>query len=162
MKNEGLDFDTQDVSQLSDGKEMKAKRFWNGVSKKCIRAKRILGAAITMGCTWILNVKNVFAGTGSTKDNPFSFMEGKDNGMFDGLTTTVQESGRSFTGLMLAVGAVALMVILMGIGICFMASKNSNKRDENKSWLIWIIGGSLILFGSGSFGAIIYNAAQSI
>lgn len=96
------------------------------------------------------------------KKDPFGFVKGKDNGMFDGLIDTVEKTGASANKLMMALGAVSAVLALGGVGLMIMLIKNSNKREENKSWLLAIVAGGMMLFGSASFARILYQMGQSV
>lgn len=115
-------------------------------------------AAMAMISPWIVQCLTAYA----SGDNPFGFVEGEDNGMFNGLIDTVNKTGASANKLMIALGAVSAVMALGGVGLMIMLIKNSNKREENKSWLLAIIAGGMMLFGSASFAGILYQMGRSV
>jgi len=124
--------------------------------------KGIAGAA-AMAVSWALLGMTAYAQEeAAEKKNPFKFVEEKGNGMFDGLIKTVEETGASANKLMMALGAVSAVLALGGVGLMIMLMKNSNKREENKSWLMAIVAGAMMLFGSASFAGILYQMGQSV
>lgn len=139
--------------------EMKAWKSLVGLKK--IR-EGIAGAA-TMLIAWASLGMTAYAKEDTPKKkDPFGFVEGKDNGMFDDLIETVEKTGASANKLMMALGAVSAVLALGGVGLMIMLIKNSNKREENKSWLMAIVAGAMMLFGSASFAGILYQMGQSV
>ena len=103
------------------------------------KASRRIGGMAFVAFMWLQGKALAYA-----EENPFGFVEQDGNGMFDDLITTVNSTGAS---------ANRLMIMLI---------KNSNKREENKSWLMAIVAGAMLLFGAASFAGILYNMGQSI
>ena len=125
-----------------------------GISK----ASRRIGGMASIAFMWLQGKALAYA----AEENPFGFVEQDGNGMFDDLITTVNSTGASANRLMIALGAVSVVVALGGVGLMIMLIKNSNKREENKSWLMAIVAGAMLLFGAASFAGILYNMGQSI
>lgn len=121
------------------------------------KASRRIGGMAFVAFMWLQGKALAYA-----EENPFGFVEQDGNGMFDDLITTVNSTGASANRLMIALGAVSVVVALGGVGLMIMLIKNSNKREENKSWLMAIVAGAMLLFGAASFAGILYNMGQSI
>lgn len=138
----------------------KMKEMVQNTCEKLVQMKTTISMVMAACSAWFLNGISVLAADGEA--DPFSFMNGKDNGMFNSLKTTVEQSGSSATGLLVALGAVTLVIALMLVGLFIMVSKNPNKRDENKTWVMGIVLGALLVFGAGSFGTILYNMGKSM
>lgn len=138
---------------------------WIGVLMK---AKQKIGAAMmAMNTMWLLQSMTVFAKEGEKEEgadasNPFGFVDQEGNGMFNDLINTVNDTGASANKLMIALGAVSVVITLGGVGLMIMLIKNGNKREENKSWLMAIVAGAMLLFGAASFAGILYQMGKSI
>lgn len=84
------------------------------------------------------------------------------DGMFDGLTTNVKGMGHSATTLFRTVGIIAMLISIVMVGISFMVHKNGQKREENKSTMLYVCIGGAIVFGATSIISLIYSFSQGI
>ena len=75
------------------------------------------------------------------------FNSQSNNDMFKGTTEVVKEAGSSLRVLVITVAVIILVIGLIIVGVQF-ASKNSAKRQEAKSSLIYVIIGAVIVFGA--------------
>lgn len=91
---------------------------------------------------------NSLFGALTNRDEDFSWLGGAGDGTFDGLTNKAQGVGNSAIKLVRTFGIIALVVAIMCIAVSFMVNKNANKREENKSWIIWLVIGGVFLFGA--------------
>lgn len=100
------------------------------------------------------------ANTETTESTEFDFLKGEGNNAFQGLTTTVRETGASGMNLVTAVGIVALAVatVLAGIAIAF---KKGQKREEGKESLSNIVIGGVIIFGAVGIVSLIAGVSRA-
>lgn len=100
------------------------------------------------------------ANTETTESTEFDFLKGEGNNAFQGLTTTVRETGASGMNLVTAVGIVALAVatVLAGIAIAF---KKGQKREEGKESLFNIVIGGVIIFGAVGIVSLIAGVSRA-
>lgn len=95
-----------------------------------------------------VNVDNIF----NTKS---------DNDMFGGTTQVVTEAGSSLRTLVVTVAIIIIVIGLIVVGVQF-TSKNSAKRQEAKSSLIYVIIGAVIVFGAVAIIAFSQDIANSL
>lgn len=57
---------------------------------------------------------------------------------------------------------ICLLLCVAFVGISLAITKNSNKREDNKSWLMYAAIGGCIVFGAGTVVEIIAAVAHSI
>lgn len=100
------------------------------------------------------------ANTETTESTEFDFLKGEGNNAFQGLTTTVRETGASGMNLVTAVGIVALAVatVLAGIAIAF---KKGQKREEGKESISNIVIGGVIIFGAVGIVSLIAGVSRA-
>lgn len=100
------------------------------------------------------------ANTETTESTEFDFLKGEGNNAFQGLTTTVRETGASGMNLVTVVGIVALAVatVLAGIAIAF---KKGQKREEGKESLSNIVIGGVIIFGAVGIVSLIAGVSRA-
>lgn len=92
---------------------------------------------------------NLLHTSAPTPTSAFDFLtSGNTNQTFDPLTTAVQQTGSSFYKLLMAIAVVGLMGSLILTGVQLATNKNPQKKEENKSHLIWIFIGGIIVFGA--------------
>ncbi len=84
-----------------------------------------------------------------------------DSDMFGGTTQVVTEAGSSLRTLVITVAIIILVIGLIIVGVQF-ASKNSAKRQEAKSSLVYVIIGAVIVFGAVAIIAFSQNIANSL
>ena len=89
------------------------------------------------------------------------FNSQSNNDMFKGTTEVVKEAGSSLRVLVITVAVIILVIGLIIVGVQF-ASKNSAKRQEAKSSLIYVIIGAVIVFGAVAIIAFSQNIANSL
>ena len=68
----------------------------------------------------------------------------------NGLTNTVKTEGAGAYQLILVIGIIGLLISIVVLGLSFAIGKNANKRDDNKTQLVYIAVGGIILFGAGA------------
>lgn len=123
---------------------MKVKEVLMGAKAKAFGFVCTVAAAIQCGTV------PVFAGEVDTSDIDLGFIKNNSNDMFGQLTSTVENAGASFYRLVSVICVIGLLVSIMLIGASFAVNKNSNKREENKSHIVWILIGAVIVFGAGA------------
>lgn len=80
----------------------------------------------------------------------------------DKITKTVKSSSKSIYEAVLAGGVAAMIIgaIFLGVGIAL--TKNSTKKSENKSQLLWFIIGGIVFFGGGVILGFAKNIADGL
>jgi len=68
----------------------------------------------------------------------------------DGVVNTVKKEGAGVYSLLMVIGIIGVICSLIVVGMSMAWNKNANKRDENKSQLVYIAIGSLFVFGAVS------------
>lgn len=91
---------------------------------------------------------NSLFGALTSREEDFSWLGGAGDGTFDGLTNKAKGVGNSAIKLVKTFGVIALVIAVMCIAVSFMVNKNANKREENKTWIIWLVIGGVFLFGA--------------
>lgn len=84
----------------------------------------------------------------TSRGEDFSWLGGAGDGTFDSLNTKAQGVGNSAIKLVKTFGIIALVIAVMCIAVSFMVNKNANKREENKTWIVWLVIGGVFLFGA--------------
>lgn len=84
----------------------------------------------------------------TSREEDFSWLGGAGDGTFDGLTNKAKGVGNSAIKLVKTFGIIALVIAVMCIAVSFMVNKNANKREENKTWIVWLVIGGVFLFGA--------------
>lgn len=91
---------------------------------------------------------NSLFGALTSREEDFSWLGGAGDGTFDGLTNKAKGVGNSAIKLVKTFGIIALVIAVMCIAVSFMVNKNANKREENKTWIVWLVIGGVFLFGA--------------
>ena len=120
--------------------------------------KRRLLVTGGMAVIGLSNSITAFAGDVSTdflKDNA-------DGGIFSGVTETVESAGASLYKLLMVVGVIGFVVSLIFAGLSLAFTRNSNKRGEEKSNLLWIFIGMIIVFGAMAIIGLAKNVGGSL
>lgn len=91
---------------------------------------------------------NSLFGALTSREEDFSWLGGAGDGTFDSLNTKAQGVGNSAIKLVKTFGIIALVIAVMCIAVSFMVNKNANKREENKTWIVWLVIGGVFLFGA--------------
>lgn len=91
---------------------------------------------------------NSLFGALTSREEDFSWLGGAGDGTFDGLANKAQGVGNSAIKLVKTFGVIALVIAVMCIAVSFMVNKNANKREENKTWIVWLVIGGVFLFGA--------------
>ena len=154
---------------------MKAKEVMNEASKKLygaknwaekkfigVRCKAACGVGTALGV--LGGTENIFADTNNQKTDikDYSFLESKDNGTFNGLTKTVQETGGSFYRLMLVIGISGLAIMLLARFLSLAFAKSGQKRDENKSNIMWVFLAGVGIFSTMTIIGMIKTFASKL
>lgn len=110
-----------------------------------------------------LNTSVAYAAPTPTPDPTFDFLKkGSGSGAFDNLTKSAEETGASFYNFLLVIGVIGLVISTVALGISIAFSKNSSKKQENKSHLPAIAGGAVLVFGAISILGLIKTIADGI
>ena len=91
---------------------------------------------------------NSLFGALTSREEDFSWLGGAGDGTFDSLNTKAQGVGNSAIKLVKTFGIIALVIAVMCIAVSLMVNKNANKREENKTWIVWLVIGGVFLFGA--------------
>lgn len=108
------------------------------------KVKRVI-TFVSVGLTTVLTTVTAKADDG--QDAIDKVINGSDT-TFSDLTTNVANTGKSAYILLLTLGAAGLLCSIVAAGLCFASTKNSGKREENKSWIVAIIIGGIVVFGA--------------
>lgn len=89
-------------------------------------------------------------------NDTFDFLtSGSGNSTIAGMTSEIQNAGKSFYDLVFAVGSLGLVISIVVTGLAIGLFKNASKREENKTQLIYIGLACILVFGAisiASFG----------
>lgn len=118
------------------------------------------GAVMSLSCIGAAATQ-VFAAA-DTKQVVKDVTDGQGNGTFDELISKITTVGSDAYKLFITVCVIGLLLSLVVIGITLVATKNSNKREENKGWIFWIAIGSAIVFGAGAITDIFIGIGSSL
>lgn len=134
--------------------------------KKLIELKekasnKIFVAEIALSTLLMTSMHTVTALAG-TKDKDLQFLEDNDNKTFSDITDTAKGTGGSFYKLMLVVGAIGLVVSLIALGVSYSTTKNSTKKSENKSHLVDVCIGAILVFGAIAIIGLIKSVATKL
>lgn len=124
-----------------------------------IKARCKLAGAVGAGVGALLPTMSVYA---DTKGNEWDFLNGDGNGTFDSVTDTVKQTGASAYKLILVIGIICLVGSIILTGASLSLNKSSQKRDENKTHLLYIGAGGILIFGSLTIVALIKTIAASL
>ena len=124
-----------------------------------IKARCKLAGAVGAGVGALLPTMSVYA---DTKGNEWDFLNGDGNGTFDSLTETAQQTGASLYKLVTVIGMIGLVLSIVGTGLSFAMNKSSQKRDDNKTHLLWIFIGGILIFGGMTVLGLIKTIAVNI
>ena len=84
------------------------------------------------------------------------------DGAFSSLNDTVKETGGSLYTVVRNIGFVILMIGIIVIGMGISVNKNSQRRDEHKTQLLWYIIGAIVFFGGFTILAMAKKIAGGI
>lgn len=116
---------------------------------------------LVMGGMTVVSLGNrvtAFAGDVST-----DFLKDKaEGGIFSGVTETVESAGASLYRLLMVVGVIGFIVSLIFAGLSLAFTRNSNKRGEEKSNLLWIFIGMIIVFGAMAIIGLAQNVGGTL
>jgi len=95
----------------------------------------------------------LYYGGGQTlvaKAGEFDWITQSSGSSLDGVVNTVKKEGAGVYSLLMVIGIIGVICSLIVVGMSMAWNKNANKRDENKSQLVYIAIGSLFVFGAVS------------
>ena len=97
-------------------------------------------------------------------DNSFNWLTNtpENGGIFNNVTKTVKDTGASAYQLFLAVGIIGLLFSIILVGFSFATNKNAAKKEENKSHLLWIAVGGIIIFGAMAILSLLQNMGSNL
>lgn len=123
------------------------------IDAKVIRA----GIAISVFTSSIVDTGVAYAGD-------LGFLEGSkgDNGTFNQITTTAEQTGYSFYKLFMVICIIGLAVSGIACGAAIGITHNTNKKSEKKSHLIDICIGALVVFGILTLLGLVKGVADKI
>lgn len=80
----------------------------------------------------------------------FDWLTSSDGGntTFDSATEAVKSTGNSLYKLLMAIAVVGLVVSIITCGISMSINKNATKKAENKSHMVDIAIGGIVIFGA--------------
>ena len=141
----------------------------SGVCKKMTRMHKMmqkvwrLRYAVSGALVAGVNSTNTLAATPKPVDaDDYTFFQGKSNGIFDGVTNTVRETGASAYGLIMSIGVICILVGL-AIGLVGVAvHKDRQKKMENKEHIGWAIFAGGFLFAIPGIIALLYGIGKTI
>ena len=87
--------------------------------------------------------------------------EGQGNGTFNDLIEKITAVGTDAYALATTICIIGLLLSLVVVGLTFVTSKNSAKRDEGKSWIFWVALGAAVVFGAGSIAELLIGIGAS-
>lgn len=79
---------------------------------------------------------------------PSDIKENTGNDILAPLTNTVKEFGASAFNLGTTTGIIVAVLMTIASGLCFMAFRSVQKRDENKSSVGYLVLGAAFVFGA--------------
>lgn len=85
-----------------------------------------------------------------------------DGGVFSSLLTKVKGLGQDAYSLMIVIGAAVAVICLIALGISLMVAKQAQKRDENKTWLVYVFIGGVVISGGVSIAGIIMKIGAGL
>lgn len=87
--------------------------------------------------------------------------EGEGNGTFNDLISKITAVGTDAYALATTICTIGLLLSLVIVGLTFVVSKNSAKRDEGKSWIFWVALGAAVVFGAGAIAELLVGIGAS-
>lgn len=82
--------------------------------------------------------------------------------IFKDVTETVESAGASLYKLLMVVGVIGFVVSLIFAGLSLAFTRNSNKRGEEKSNLLWIFVGMVVVFGAMAIIGLAQNVGVTL
>ena len=82
--------------------------------------------------------------------------------IFKDVTDTVKSAGSSLYSLLMVVGVIGFVVSLIFAGLSLAFTRNSNKRGEEKSNLLWIFVGMIVVFGAMAIIGLAQNVGGTL
>ena len=86
----------------------------------------------------------------------------KSKDIFKDVTETVESAGASLYKLLMVVGVIGFVVSLIFAGLSLAFTRNSNKRGEEKSNLLWIFVGMVVVFGAMAIIGLAQNVGVTL
>lgn len=120
-----------------------------------------VSGAVILGGIYLSNALNSAVAYANSFDT--SFLDDKGDGSFDDLTTKVKGAGASFRTLIMTGSIILLLLSIVFLGTSLaMNHKNSTKREENKTGLIWIAVGGIVIFGAMTFVTVFQTIGENL
>lgn len=85
-----------------------------------------------------------------------------DGGTFSSLLAKIKGLGQDAYSLMIVIGAAVAVICIVALGISFMVVKQAQKRDENKTWLVYVFLGGVIVSGGVTIAGIIMKIGAGL
>lgn len=126
------------------------------------KCRGYVSGAVILGGIYLSTTLNSAVVFASTKFDT-SFLDEKGDGSFDDLTTKVEGAGASFRTLIMTGSIILLLLSIVFLGTSLaMNHKNSTKREENKTGLIWIAVGGIVIFGAMTFVTVFQTIGENL
>lgn len=130
--------------------------------KRFLDAK-LIRLSIASGIILTNLVQQTAVAKASSNKDVFDFLkDGKSNGAFDKINTTIEETGYSGYNLLMTIGVLGLVFSFIILGINYAFTKNSSKKSENKSQLGNICIAGIFIFGALTLAGLIKSITDKI
>lgn len=104
-------------------------------------------AAIVLPTVWYGNAGSLIVNATNADIDWIADSNNAANSSFMNLADTAKKEGAGVYQLFLIIGIVGVMCFGTWLGFLTAVSKNSNKREENKTQFIYLAIGGIVLFG---------------
>lgn len=91
-----------------------------------------------------------------------SIKNGTTGGAFKSTTSTVTKMGKSGVSLAKTILIVSALICVILCGVSFVVTKNAQKHEENKSWMLKIAIGCAMGFGATAIVTTLYSIGSGI
>lgn len=122
--------------------------------------KKLAVSVSTASAAVLAGTATVLADDGGDAD----WMKSGDGsgGVFSGLMDKVKTIGQDAYSLLVVIGVAVMVVCLIIAGINFALTKNGNKKQENMSWVAYIIAAGFLIGAATTIVGIVMKASSSI
>lgn len=126
---------------------------------KCYWRQIVMTSAIAVALGSIKPIQ-AFAGI---KNDINSISKNKEGGTaFNSATKKATTLGKSGISLLNTISVTCGLICIGLAAVSWIVTKNANKHEENKSWMVRILIGLSIAFGAGSLVLLVYQIAASV
>lgn len=131
----------------------------NGKKKNTTLIASIVAYATSMGGALLFALPTYAAA--DTSQIVKDVTDGQGNGTFNDLIQKITAVGTDAYALATTICVIGLLLSLVIVGLTFVTTKNSAKRDEGKSWIFWVALGAAIVFGAGTIAELLIGIGAS-